>query len=448
MFGASDGSSDADNNKSDESIEEETYIYPASEKFNCAKETYQKHGPFGTQWLHDIQVDDKLDSKMEKRIPIVEQLLTLEFDPQGSEGWHKLRNERATASDAGCILDINDHEAPYKFLIKKVINPPFENNMFCYHGKKFEHIATMIYQYRMNVTVEEFGLIAHPKYYFLAASPDGIVGKYKLDGKSRTKYVGRMLEIKCPLKRKINTTGETYGDICPKYYWAQVQLQLECCNLDECDFWQCDIREYEDKEEFIRDTDLNEPFRSKTTGMEKGCLIQLIPKNKDITDKKYFDVIYESAKFIYPPKVEMSPQECDIWIAETMIKFRSLCPKDYCFDKVIYWKMTKTHCILIKRDREWFSESLPKIERMWKYVEYLRKNKEKSDLFFDYIEYSYPKNNKKIMQLAEYLCDEPDHDDSKKIKEYSKKIIQLKEEIEYKKKKEEIEKLENIDDDD
>ena len=37
---------------------------------------------------------------------------------------------------------------------------------------------------------------------------------------------------------------------------------------------------YEDRDEFIEDTDPNEPFRSKEYGLEKGCLIQLVPKKR------------------------------------------------------------------------------------------------------------------------------------------------------------------------
>ena len=113
-----------------------------------------------------------------------------------------------------------------------------------------EEPATMVYQYRMNVTVEEFGLMIHPKYSFLGASPDGIVNHYKLNGKHKTKYVGRMLEIKCPKVRKIKMDGPIKNHICPIYYWDQVQLQLECCDLEECDFWQCKISLYKTRQEF------------------------------------------------------------------------------------------------------------------------------------------------------------------------------------------------------
>ena len=75
-----------------------------------------------------------------------------------------------------------------------------------------------------------------------------------------------MLEIKCPNRRRIKLNldepitdlilGSKKG-ICPSYYWCQVQLQLNCCDLDECDFWQCEIIEYVDRVDFVNDSKEN-----------------------------------------------------------------------------------------------------------------------------------------------------------------------------------------------
>lgn len=64
-------------------------------------------------------------------------------------------------------------------------------------GVCFEPIVTeQIYpEMRGYCRVGEFGCIEHPKIRGLGASPDGIV----VAGPS--KYVGRMLEIKCPISR-------------------------------------------------------------------------------------------------------------------------------------------------------------------------------------------------------------------------------------------------------
>lgn len=68
----------------------------------------------------------------------------------------------------------------------------------------------------------EVGLVVHPELKWLGASPDGVTN------------TGRLIEIKCPYKRKPIPTEV------PHHYWPQIQVQLECTNLDSCYFvqWQ------------------------------------------------------------------------------------------------------------------------------------------------------------------------------------------------------------------
>ena len=111
--------------------------------------------------------------------------------------------------------------------------------------------------------------------------------------------VGRLLEIKFPKTRKICTEGDLDGDICPHYYYVQVQTQLFVTGMDECDFLQCQIEEYDSWEEYFQDSNPNIPGLSKKTNLEKGCLIQLLPKKMIGTgDPK---MCLYSAKYIYPP---------------------------------------------------------------------------------------------------------------------------------------------------
>lgn len=425
--------------------------YPQQTPIIYKKKEGQQYEPYPTIWHHGGNssgpIHDKLDKACQRRTKQFEHLATLPFDDQGTPGWFAARDKLASASDGGCIVGVNSHEAPFKFLAKKVTKPPFQSNMFCHHGKKYEQIATMIYEFRANVSVREFGLVEHPKYYFLGASPDGIVSHYKLDGVSLTNAVGTMLEIKCPFVRNINLEGDIKGEICPIYYWVQVQLQLECCDLDKCDFWQVSLIEYTDKDDFLRDTDLDEPYLSRTSGFEKGCVIQLLPKSRveEINNGDYLKVLYESAKYIYPPKIDMSPYDYDMWIADTMANFNKVCPAGYYFDKIVYWKLIKSKCVTIERDREWFAEHLPIIEKMWHQVEYLRAHEDKSKILFDYIEYLPIKNNKKIMELVNIICNEPNESDKKGIKEYSQKILWMQQETQKNKKtKEEIEAIDNV----
>ena len=189
------------------------YKYPEDTKYSVVQQTDNKYGPFGTQWVHEIQKHDQLNDVLKKRAIHFDTLRAIKLPPQHSDGWFAMRKQRITASDGGTVLGLNKYEAQYKFILKKTTDWKFQSNRFCYHGTKFEQIATMIYEYRRNVKVEEFGLMAHPTISFIGASPDGIVNKFKLDGKHNTKYVGRMLEIKCPYSRKIRMEDTVKGDI-------------------------------------------------------------------------------------------------------------------------------------------------------------------------------------------------------------------------------------------
>ena len=55
-----------------------------------------------------------------------------------------------------------------------------------------------------------------------------------------------MLEIKCPPKRQ-------FTDEVPLHYWMQMQGQLEVCDLEECDFLQVKIEEYNSFREYVED---------------------------------------------------------------------------------------------------------------------------------------------------------------------------------------------------
>ena len=407
--------------KSDEESEndhEEYYNYPIEEKKSLNRNDDISFGPYGSQWCNDIQVDDKLNKDEKRRRKVFDFLNSIKYPEQRSEEWFKNREEKITASDGGCIVGVNKYEPVWKFIKKKVLGLPFQSNIFCYHGKKLEEIATMVYEFRMNVKVKEFGMVPHPKINHLGASPDGIVSPYKLDQKHLTKYVGRMLEIKCPLSRKIKKVGEVKGEICPIYYWVQVQLQLECCDLDECDFWQCEILEYDDREDFVLDTDIEYPYLSKTNKMEKGALIQLLPLKKPSEDLSYLDLVYSYAQFIYPPKIEMSPYDVDVWLSTTLSKLKDTHP-DYYFDKIIYWQMFVTHNVTIKRDVKWFEENKSTYEEIWNYVTILRNNLDKANIIFEYIDNLKRKDTDSIMNLIKKICDIPDENDKISSNKYN-----------------------------
>lgn len=354
-----------------------------------------------------------------------EWLRKIESPEQRTTPWYEQRNKSITASDCGCVLGENKYEQVYNFVFKKVFGSTFGTNMDCYHGKKFENVVTLMYEFVNDVIVDEFGLLGHPVYNFLAASPDGICTPYCRDKVTPNPLVGRMIEIKCPFRRKIKYSGTIKGDICPDYYWCQVQLQLECCDLDECDFVQCNIEEYSSRKDFLDDTNTECDYKSKKYGLERGVVIELMPtklneddyleqvvkrETKDgiVYDKYHIiknDAIYDKASFIYQPKLDMTLKELDEWIIQEMEKLSKR--PEVKLNKIIYWRFVERNSTLIVRDKQWFANNLETMRKIWAYVEILRKNNKIANEWKLWIEAQNKKFNDKIInKLIELIKNE------------------------------------------
>ena len=307
---------------------------------------------------------------------------------QRTKEWYDFRYSRVTASDTATALDLNPYEPVETFIIKKC-DPdfPFLHNKFVHHGKKYEPIATMVYEHIYNTKVTEFGALPSIKYPYLAASPDGICSKSTLDGKF-SERLGTMLEIKCPFSRPIKTSGEIEGGICPHYYFCQVQQQLECCELDVCDFWQCQLQEYETRDEYLKDTTFKSILTEGTDSSVKeidpkitrGCIIQLGPR---VWEPEFEGDLREwKSTYLYPPRLDMTISEYDDWIVKTTSNWISEFPdlyEKYYFDKVIYWKLPMSHNVPIYRDKKWFQDILPVVKYTWKKVDYYRTHLDELD---------------------------------------------------------------------
>ena len=55
-------------------------------------------------------------------------------------------------------------------------------------------------------------------------------------------------------------------------YWIQMQIQMEVCNLNECDFLETRFIEYENETEFLNDG----TFRYTKDGKRKGIIMYFI----------------------------------------------------------------------------------------------------------------------------------------------------------------------------
>ena len=263
---------------------------------------------------------------------------------QRTPEWYTFRSNLITASNAWKAFEsqaainqlIYEKCQPAKQAIAdedvKVINN-VNTSTAMHHGQKYEPLSVMLYESLYKTQVEDFGCIQHPIYKFLGASPDGI----NVD-KNSERY-GRMLEIKNPVSREI--TG-----IPKKEYWVQMQLQMEVCDLDECDFLETKFVEYPDFKSFKEDADSTK---------ERGVIIQFYTK--------------ENIPFYaYKPLHLKSDEEVSQWEDETITLYESE-PYQYTYTKYIYWKLEKISCVLVLRNREWFKNNIGQLEKVWKIVE-------------------------------------------------------------------------------
>lgn len=283
-------------------------------------------------------------------IKIIDYLRSVPQPEQRSEEWYKLRNNLITASNAYKIFgsDASKNQLIYEKCLayNQKLTIVHEEGDFknintettLHWGQKFERVSVMIYEHLYTTKIEEFGCIKHSRYDFLGASPDGI----NVDEKS--KRYGRLLEIKNIVNREI--TG------IPKIeYWVQTQLQMEVCNLNECDFLETRFKEYENEQAFLEDGNFNHSLEK----LDKGVIMYFSQKNG-------------SPKYIYKP-LTMERDEFTIWETEMMERHQ-----DLTWIRNIYWKMEEFSCVLILRNKLWFDCVIYDIREFWKIIAYEREN--------------------------------------------------------------------------
>ena len=358
---------------------------------------------------YDYPHEKYVEKEYLDRVARIEKIKKIPQHEQKSEAWLTQRKSCLTATAVATAIDEDPYKYPAELLLDKCDKGvPFIENENTAHGNKYEEIANMYYSFRNNIIVEEYGLIQDTEYKFIGASPDGICECYQANKKDLSTIVGRLLEIKCPKRRRIQFSGKLDGDICPHYYFVQVQTQLFVMKMQECDFLQCQIGEYKSWQDFVDDSNTLIPGLSKMYGLEKGCVIQLMPRNLISTDPQLG--LFRS-KYIYPPKLHMTIQETQEWISlETLNYHENKYYQEYVIDRIIYWRLEKVGCNLITYNNDWFQSKIPVLKQFWSYVEFYRKHPNrlnkietfikkvgphKSDLIFEKINEDYLSVHKK-----------------------------------------------------
>lgn len=278
---------------------------------------------------------------------------------QRTDEWYEFRHNCITASSAWKILDTQKQRENYinskivdstktQSSRRENVESPF------HHGHKYEPLSTMLYERINNTLVGEFGCIKHKDHYFIGASPDGININSKSD-----KY-GTLLEIKNVVSRDI--TG-----IPKKEYWIQMQMQMEVCDLDYCDFLETKFVEYESEEAFLDDFELkaeskgNIDFSKNKAGQYIGLMVMFYVKDEPI---------YE-----YCPLSNIKPLDIIAWKDDIINKYANTVENSSWVDN-IYWKCEKYSCVCVERNRKWFENALASFRKIWTLIEETRNEEE------------------------------------------------------------------------
>jgi len=304
-----------------------------------------------------------------KKIPTNEQLnkLKKQIDylagkpqpQQRTSEWYTFRHNLITASNAYKAFENSSAQNQLIYEKCQPITIQSEKSSYVnvdsplHWGQKYEPISVMYYEKEYNTRVGDFGCIQHSQFSFLGASPDGINNDI-----SRPNRFGRMLEIKNIVNREID-------GIPKKEYWIQMQLQMETCDLNECDFLETRFKEYETETEFLNDSEDNEnnknneniSFTKTIKGELKGIIM-------------YFSSNDGKPRYIYKP-LDMEAIEFEKW-SETKIEENN----ELCWIKNIYWRLEEVSCVLVLRNQKWFADNIKQIENIWSIIEKERKTGE------------------------------------------------------------------------
>lgn len=291
----------------------------------------------GNTFIRNVVLSDARIKKLKEKI---EYLQNIPQPEQRTPEWYEFRSKCLTASNIWKVFGSESSKNQLIYDKCKPLNVDKYNSTSLespmHWGNKYEPLSIQLYELLYLTKVSDFGCIPHKTLKCLAASPDGI------NTEETSGRYGRMLEVKNIVNREI--TG------IPKLeYWIQMQVQMEVCNLNECDFLETRFVEYADVTEFENDVDYS------INGID---IEHLKAKGMMMLFMKNGQPVYEYAT------INQSLVELSIW-QDTMMEKNS----NLTWIKNIYWKLDQLSCVLVLRNKLWFSYAEDEIKKIWEIIE-------------------------------------------------------------------------------
>ena len=236
---------------------------------------------------------------------------------QRTDAWLNTRGKMITASEVSKVWQT---PASRLELLEKKLDPPTRSDgsnpiPALIWGTRFEPIAKKIYEDTTQCEIIDVGCCQHPVHSFLGASPDGlIIPKYADADPHR---YGRLVEFKCPMSR-------ARKDEIPSYYVHQMQMQMECTGIDECEYVE---------------------FRFKQVNFTQWDATK---------DTKGVFAVDEVGKVDYKPDmIDLHEWQCSL-------------TEDH---QYIYWVLTDIKKDFVPKDPNWLSDHLSELRAFWDDVE-------------------------------------------------------------------------------
>ena len=267
-----------------------------------------------------------LQTKVEKLIE------TYGADDQRTEAWHTKRGEMLTASEIYKALPDASPAMKHELMMSKLVprkkmDGPGPRALLW--GTRFEPIAKQIYcSFHGGVNIVDTTCIPHPTVPFLGASPDGIVVTQDPED---FRY-GKLVEFKCPISREFSENTPV-----PPTYFHQMQLQMECTELEECDYVEMGFKEVM----------YSEWMDSKAE------------------HKSFFAIHEDGEKVIY--RDQSDTRDVATWRHEVLGEHAHNW-------NILYWYLKNWRSCAVYHDTKWLETNLPNMHKVWEEILTHRKN--------------------------------------------------------------------------
>jgi putative phage-type endonuclease len=276
--------------------------------------------------------------------PLWHWLLTATQVEQRTPEWYQETRNMITASEVATVfksgrtrgqLVMSKASPPAERFIASLAVPKASTGPMDW-GVRYEPVVKEFLENSLKAKIHDLGRIRHRTNPKIAASPDGLI----MASEKAPELAGRLVEIKCPSTRVIKD-----GEI-PFEYWCQMQLQMEVCGVDACEFVEAKFVE-----------ELPSPAPS-APGAGAGAEA---PGQTDPLATGFISLVNKDdvKKYIYHSTASASASAAaSLALAE-----------EWTLLETYPWYLMKLRRVTVPRDVNWFAQSQPAFEQFWTDVE-------------------------------------------------------------------------------